>query len=611
VRVQLTPGRVVEYWEAGTARAAVFEARHADGTGLLLREPSGHAVRVGLEAVVAVWPERLSRDLDPERFREACARADALFEQRASRARQLWEACRARPRVSSWEAAAELFGSQAPEATLTALRLLTARAELFQRAGPFEGFRARTEQGRRARLARSLEKVLRARAERARVPASNLDDWCGWPFPERRGELRLLAQVERYFYGALLGRHMSQAPRVAKELLRHLGYAPEPLAARRLFLDAGLWSGTSPHAGISTTPLHRLFLHRPLPRDALLEAEVLLASVQNNILLPYWDQLPLEDRRHRADLTELLNVGFADRMGGATISFSLQRRSNHDWFYVHLPDPTRLILPGSPLDNTAYMNVADIPFARLGEREPMLPLAALTAFALSEHRFSYALSVGLRLDACGRVADYVVTPSIVNAMLDLEPARGFRAGEGHARTLVRLEASLLRSLADIKAYLARYLPLLKERIDPQSVMIPLNAPQHRLFEHLAGTLSCVLIALVNFSLALSMSLSLSPSMHNSCNSPAWCIADLLRKSNADVFTPAEVFYLSLSLFILPSENLHNAAGTAILQAVIPGAFTISLLIICHSWIERGNHTTYIHTHTYKKEAGQGMATRGD
>ena len=83
---------------------------------------------------------------------------------------------------------------------------------------------------------------------------------------------------------------------------------------------------------------------------------------------------------------------------------ALERRGDELWIWIHIADPSRLILPGSPLDREACRRATSLYLAE--GVQPMLPLSlASEGLSLRAGRRCPALSVGVRLDDNGAVID--------------------------------------------------------------------------------------------------------------------------------------------------------------------------------------------------------------
>ena len=83
---------------------------------------------------------------------------------------------------------------------------------------------------------------------------------------------------------------------------------------------------------------------------------------------------------------------------------ALERRGDEVWIWIHIADPSRLILPGSPLDREACRRATSLYLA--DGVQPMIPMAlASEGLSLRAGQRSAALSVGVRLDDSGAVID--------------------------------------------------------------------------------------------------------------------------------------------------------------------------------------------------------------
>ncbi|MBE9125887.1 MULTISPECIES: ribonuclease catalytic domain-containing protein [unclassified Coleofasciculus] len=190
--------------------------------------------------------------------------------------------------------------------------------------------------------------------------------------------------------------HPENASRAAQDILALLDLPQTPQGAFDVLVDLGLWS---PHENLflrrSSFPVH-------------FRREVLELAQQ------YLESPPPDPDQDRLDLTHL-KVYTIDDESTEEIDDGLSLETLNDGverLWIHIADPTRLVIPGDELDlearrrsTTVYLPTGMI---------PMFPPALATGpMSLVEGQVCPALSFGVVLDEVGNVQDYSIHASVI------------------------------------------------------------------------------------------------------------------------------------------------------------------------------------------------------
>jgi exoribonuclease-2 len=196
--------------------------------------------------------------------------------------------------------------------------------------------------------------------------------------------------LERYII------HPENASRVAQELLVTLGRPQTPQAAFEVLVELGLWS---PHENLS---LRRSQIPVHFRREVIEVAQQRLVSP------------PPDPDSNRLDLTHL-KVYTIDDESTQEIDDGLSLEVLEDGrerLWIHIADPTRLVMPGDELDlearrrsTTLYLPTGMIPM--------FPPELATGPMSLVQGRVCPALSFGVVLNESGGVSDYSIHASII------------------------------------------------------------------------------------------------------------------------------------------------------------------------------------------------------
>jgi len=190
--------------------------------------------------------------------------------------------------------------------------------------------------------------------------------------------------------------HPENASRVAQEILAALGRSQTAQSAFDLLVELGLWS---PHENLflrrSQIPIH-------FRREVLEVAQQCL------------DSPPPDPDTDRLDLTHL-KVYTIDDESTQEIDDGLSLEILEDTrqrLWIHIADPTRLVIPGDDLDlearrrsTTLYLPTGMIPM--------FPPELATGPMSLVQGKVCPALSFGIVLDEMGNVQDYSIHASLI------------------------------------------------------------------------------------------------------------------------------------------------------------------------------------------------------
>ncbi len=186
------------------------------------------------------------------------------------------------------------------------------------------------------------------------------------------------------------------ASRVAQDVLAAVGRPQNPQSAFEFLVALGLWS---PHENMflrrSQIPIH-------FRREVLEVAQQCL------------DSPPPDPDKNRLDLTHL-KVYTIDDESTQEIDDGLSLETLEDGrerLWIHIADPTRLVMPGDELDlearrrsTTLYLPTGMIPM--------FPPILATGPMSLVQGRICPALSFGVVLDEFGSVQDYQICATLI------------------------------------------------------------------------------------------------------------------------------------------------------------------------------------------------------
>lgn len=184
--------------------------------------------------------------------------------------------------------------------------------------------------------------------------------------------------------------------RVAQELLALLDRQQTPQAALDLLVELGWWS-----------PHENLFLRRSQIPIQFRREVLELAQQRLNFI-------PLDSDENRLDLTHL-KVYTIDDESTQEIDDGLSLETLDDGrerLWIHIADPTRLVMPGDELDlearrrsTTLYLPTGMIPM--------FPPELATGPMSLVEGQICPALSFGVILDEIGSIQEYSIHASLI------------------------------------------------------------------------------------------------------------------------------------------------------------------------------------------------------
>ncbi len=204
------------------------------------------------------------------------------------------------------------------------------------------------------------------------------------------GDRNRLDVLEKYILNP------ENAFRVAQELLALLERQQTPQAALDLLVELGWWS-----------PHENLFLRRSQIPIQFRREVLELAQQRLNFI-------PLDSDKNRLDLTHL-KVYTIDDESTQEIDDGLSLETLDDGrerIWIHIADPTRLVMPGDELDlearrrsTTLYLPTGMIPM--------FPPELATGPMSLVEGQICPALSFGVILDEIGSIQEYSIHASLI------------------------------------------------------------------------------------------------------------------------------------------------------------------------------------------------------
>ncbi len=187
-----------------------------------------------------------------------------------------------------------------------------------------------------------------------------------------------------------------QTNRTVQELLNLAGKSQNPEAAWELIVELGWWSHQE-----------NLFLRRSsypnhFPKKVLEVADSHLASP------------PLDPEENRLDLTHLKIYTIDDESTKEIDDgLSIEHLPNGEFrIWVHIADPTRLVLPGDELDLEARRRSTSL-YLPTGMVPMFPPELATGPMSLLQGKLCAALSFGVSLDAAGAIIDYSIHSSLI------------------------------------------------------------------------------------------------------------------------------------------------------------------------------------------------------
>lgn len=228
------------------------------------------------------------------------------------------------------------------------------------------------------------------------------------------------------------GQGISPLPEEIQHLLQQVRCSSEPADVRHLLADVGLW------------PRHHLpslqgsSWQQGFPESLQQEAEQLLRLAEG----------PCSGDAERRDLTGLHTVTIddddtADIDDGLSLEW-MEEGPPRIW--IHVADPGRLILPGSPLDLEAQRRGTSLYLAQ--GTLPMFPQVLATGpFSLRAGQRCAAWSLGIRLDPDGAISDLTLHRSWVR------PA--YRLSYADADELLELAPPQERDLLMLQEWMQR------------------------------------------------------------------------------------------------------------------------------------------------------------
>ncbi|NER49983.1 MAG: RNB domain-containing ribonuclease, partial [Symploca sp. SIO1A3] len=186
------------------------------------------------------------------------------------------------------------------------------------------------------------------------------------------------------------------ASHAAQEVMAALELSPTPQNAKNLLVELGLWSTHE-----------NMFLRRSqIPVNFSREV---LAMGQK-----YLDSPPPDPDSERLDLTGL-KVYTIDDESTKEIDDGLSLEKLDDGrerLWIHIADPTRLLMPGDKLDLEARRRATTL-YLPTG-MVPMFPSELATGpMSLIQGKVCPALSFGVILDETGKIQDYQIHPSLI------------------------------------------------------------------------------------------------------------------------------------------------------------------------------------------------------
>ncbi|KAI5682407.1 hypothetical protein M9H77_03635 [Catharanthus roseus] len=222
-----------------------------------------------------------------------------------------------------------------------------------------------------------------------------------------RNEEKIWHRIESLQAYAIDDCRNDEQKKTAGTILKSMGLAKTASAALNLLIDIGYFPV---HVNVDVLKYN---IRTDYSSDVLSAAESLLSESSD------------QDKKDRADLTHLkvyaIDVDEADELDDALSATRLQDGRIKVW--IHVADPTSLVLPGSVLDKEAMRRGTSVflPTATY----PMFPeKLAMEGMSLKQGEVCNAVTVSVVLSSDGSIAEYSVENSIIKPtyMLTYESA---------------------------------------------------------------------------------------------------------------------------------------------------------------------------------------------
>ncbi|ERN40980.1 exoribonuclease R [Rubidibacter lacunae KORDI 51-2] len=289
--------------------------------------------------------------------------------------------------VGPSELAVLLFSSQEPEQCYAAHVLLADDKFYFKRKG--ETYEPRSS-AQVTELKHQSAVEAQRRCEKAefqeRIRGALAGELVGWTDSDRA----------RFDALARFALHPEQDVRVARETLSDVERAPTPQGALQLLVDLRVWSE---HENLF---LHRSAYPQQFPHQVLDVAQQTLAT------------LPTDSDGDRLDLTHL-KLYTIDDESTCEIDDGLSVEGLDDGrerIWVHIADPTRLLVPEDALDREARRRSTSL-YLPTGTISMFPAELATGPMSLVQGQICPALSFGVILDDDGAIAEYEIHASLV------------------------------------------------------------------------------------------------------------------------------------------------------------------------------------------------------
>ena len=208
---------------------------------------------------------------------------------------------------------------------------------------------------------------------------------------------RRLEALEAYALGEK--HHSAGEKAMSDDLLGKLGFMRSPEGALKTLIATGTWSA---HENLA---VRRYGVQIDFPKEALAACASVLANPPNDV-----------DEASRVDLTHLAAYAIDDAATvevDDAVSAEALGADGQIRVWIHIADPTRLVPPGSPLDDVARSRGTTLYYP--SEIVPMFPLdiAAGPMSLGAGSETSRAMSVRADVDAEGNIVDFEIMPSLI------------------------------------------------------------------------------------------------------------------------------------------------------------------------------------------------------
>ncbi|KNC49152.1 ribonuclease II [Thecamonas trahens ATCC 50062] len=266
---------------------------------------------------------------------------------------------------------------------------------LFAQPGK-RGYAPRSRQAVRTSDAQRFMATVRERMAQIRRKATPR----AW---SRARDLPLLLALETYALGAPSGAGggfmRGRAGHTARSILRTLGLAQEPSAARQLLVECGhLAADASRPVSEAEAALRDTF--PPFPAEVKAAAEAVEEAAAERVV----------ELGARVDLRHIPALAI-DAPSASIVDDAIGLDPASGEVLVHVADPLPAIELGSVLDSAAHARIASCYFP--GAPQHMLPPRGLAALGFQTQRATYALTARIRLERNGRVASSSLERSLV------------------------------------------------------------------------------------------------------------------------------------------------------------------------------------------------------